>query len=401
VLMSCQIPSFSSVYGVLFRVRFCIVGSNRVRITFVLPVVSMSGGNRVVAVYARALTRMGHMVKLVSPPPKRTALKQKAQSWLKGNGWPVYSKYRQTHLDDSEVDHRMLDRWRPVVDDDVPDSDVVIATWWETAEWVNALSSKKGAKVYFVQGHEVFPYLPVDRCRATYRLALHKVVVSDWLRQIMKSEYGDEVIDVVPNSVDKDQFRAEHRSRQKVPSVGFLYSGASIKGLDITLAALSIVRQQNPSLRLVSFGSVKPTAKLPLPGGTEFHHAPQQDNIRSLYGGCDVWVTTSRSEGFNLSAMEAMACRTPVVSTRTGWQVEAIKSGWNGYLVEIDDVAGVADGICSILSQSDEDWKTMSSNAYSTIAESSWSASAAMFEQALRHACQRAKRGEIAGKCEC
>jgi len=31
--------------------------------------------------------------------------------------------------------------------------------------------------------------------------------------------------------------------------------------------------------------------------------------------------------------MEAMACRTPVVSTNTGWPSEAIKSGWNGILV--------------------------------------------------------------------
>ena len=28
-------------------------------------------------------------------------------------------------------------------------ADVVIATWWETAEWVNALSRKKGEKIYF------------------------------------------------------------------------------------------------------------------------------------------------------------------------------------------------------------------------------------------------------------
>jgi hypothetical protein len=30
---------------------------------------------------------------------------------------------------------------------------------------------------------------------------------------------------------------------------------------------------------------------------------------------CDAWMTCSRSEGFNLPALEAMACRTPVVLT--------------------------------------------------------------------------------------
>ncbi|MFZ3585099.1 hypothetical protein ACOI1H_23630, partial [Loktanella sp. DJP18] len=35
--------------------------------------------------------------------------------------------------------------------DDLPDSDVIIATWWETAEWVAALPSIKGRKFYLLQ----------------------------------------------------------------------------------------------------------------------------------------------------------------------------------------------------------------------------------------------------------
>jgi len=372
-----------------------------VRITFVLPVVSLSGGNKVIAIYARELARKGHTVRIVSPPPKQTPFKQKVRSWAKGSGWPRDTKYTRSHLDGSELDHRLLDRWRPIVDDDVPDADIVIATWWETAEWVNALSPKKGAKVYFVQGHEVFPHLPIARCRATYRLPLHKIVVARWLKELMLEEYGDGVVDLVPNSVDKAQFYSAPRLQQRVPTVGFLYSGVWIKGLDVTLTALKIVRQRRPQLRLISFGAMEPIAKLPLLDRTEFSFSPKQDEIRSLYCGCDVWVTASRTEGFNLSAIEAMACRTPVVSTRTGWPAEAIRSGWNGFLVEIDDTDAIVAGIDSVLSQNSDDWQTMSANAYATVAESSWSTSAAMFERALAHACQRAQRGEISGKCDC
>jgi glycosyltransferase involved in cell wall biosynthesis len=32
--------------------------------------------------------------------------------------------------------------------------------------------------------------------------------------------------------------------------------------------------------------------------------------------------------------MEAMACRTPVVATRTGWPAEAIVAGFNGACVD-------------------------------------------------------------------
>lgn len=369
------------------------------RITFVLPTPNLSGGFRVAVIYAERLMQMGHEVCIVSPPPRSTPFRQKVKSWLKGYGWPNDSLSPKSHLDGSSVDHRVLDHWRPVMDGDVPDGDVVIATWWETAEWVNELSPSKGAKVYFIQHHEIFPHLPIERCHATYRMPLHKIVIAQWLKDVMRTQYGDEFVDLVPNSVDRTQFFAEVRNKQSVPTVGFLYSTHSSKGLDVTLAALGIVRKRFPDLRMISFGSERPSPELTVLEGTEFFFSPPQDQIRSLYSRCDVWITASRSEGFNLPAMEAMACRTPVVATKTGWPEEAVRTGWNGVLVDVDDRAAVAQGIEWMLSRSDEEWRDLSANAYATAASGSWEKSAETFEKALKNACRRSARGEIARKC--
>jgi glycosyltransferase involved in cell wall biosynthesis len=368
------------------------------RITFIIPPVSLGGGTRVVAIYAQALVRMGHVVRIISPPPQSMSLRQKLKSWIKGHRRWNDQQPPISHLDDSGLDHHVLDRWRPVNDGDVPDADVVIATWWETAEWVNALSPTKGAKVYFIQHHEIFPYLPVERCKATYRMPLHKIVVARWLQQVMSTQYGDDVVDLVPNSVDRLQFFAADRGKQSIPTVGVLYSTAPSKGLGVSFAALQVVRAKFPDLRTISFGSEQPSHQLALPKGAEFFFCSPQDQIRNLYSQCDVWLTASRSEGFNLPAMEAMACRTPVVSTRTGWPEEAIKTGINGVLVDVDDPIGLAKGIEWVLSRSDEDWSGLSSNAYATVASSSWQASAELFERTLEHACCRSARGEITGK---
>src|SRR4051794_18726226 len=115
------------------------------RITFVLPTVSMSGGIRVVAIYAEALATLGHEVLLVSPPPPAVPFRGKIASFLKGRGWRRDVPAYPSHLDGCDAKHHVLDRWRPVTNDDVPDGDIVIATWWETAEWVYALSESKGA----------------------------------------------------------------------------------------------------------------------------------------------------------------------------------------------------------------------------------------------------------------
>lgn len=358
------------------------------RIAFVLPTVEFSGGIRVVSVYARELMKLGHEVCLISPPPKRSSLWSRLTTRKGG-------EQGRSFLDDHAFDHRVLDRWRPVRDEDVPDSDVVIATWWETAEWVNALSRSKGAKVYFIQHHEVFPYLPVSRCKATYRFPMHKIVIARWLKEMMRLEYGDHNVDLVPNSVDRSQFFPSPRGKQAVPTVGALYSVAPFKGFDLTLQAVARVRQKIPQLRFRVFGSAYPVERLPLPSYAEFLRLPSQDDIRRLYSSCDVWVTASRTEGFNLPAMEAMSCATPVVSTRTGWPEEAIVSQWNGILVDVEDVEGLSRGIEWVLSRDEFGWAMLSQNAQKTASEGSWERSAQLFENALKKAVLRSERGEI------
>jgi glycosyltransferase involved in cell wall biosynthesis len=367
------------------------------RISFISPPVGLEGGNRVMVMYARCLKRMGHTVRIVSPPPQKLAIKERFTSWLEGSGWPDIRASRKSHLDGIDIDHHVIDRDRPIVDDDVPDGDVVIATWWETAEWVAALSAPKGAKVYFIQHHEIHNYLPQARTRATYRLPFHKIVVARWLKQVMMAQYGDVTVDLVPNSVDMEQFFAPVRGKRPIPSIGFMFAGAHFKGLDTTLSALTILRKKFESMRIISFGTERPNRSLVLPEGAEFFRSPPQHELRTLYARCDVWATASRSEGFNLPALEAMACRTPVVSTRTGWPEEAIKSGWNGVLVDFDDAQGLADGLEWMISRSDGEWRELSANAYATAASGSWDASAELFERALEHACRRAASGEIAG----
>ena len=196
------------------------------QITFIAPTVNISGGSRVIAIYAKALMQFGHKVCIISQPPRSPSTAQKIKSLLKCGRLPDPSS---THFFiNGNIDHRVLDRPRPITNDDVPDGDVVVATWWRTAEWVNALHASKGAKVYFIQGHEIFPYLPVERCHATYRMRLHKIVVSSWLKRVMNAEYGDSVVDIVPNSVDRQQFFANVRSKQSVTNCGvFIFDRSS------------------------------------------------------------------------------------------------------------------------------------------------------------------------------
>jgi glycosyltransferase involved in cell wall biosynthesis len=356
------------------------------RITFVQPRLDLSGGARVIALYSQALMEMGHRVCVVAGRSAPERLSSRMKRWLRGD---FHAAHPPGSHRGAGVEIRVLESHRPITDGDVPDADVVIATWWETAEWVARLQPRKGAKVYFIQHHEVFDYLPLARARATYRLPMHKIVIAGWLKDVMAAEYGDRTVDLVPNSVDRSQFFAPPRARQARPTVGFLYSAAPFKGLDITLAAMDLLAQRLPELHVISFGLRDPSRSLPLPRGAEFHRSPPQDRIRELYSRCDAWITASRSEGFNLPALEAMACRTPIVATRAGWPAEAVRTGSNGVLVDVDDVAGIASGAEWVLSRSPGEWRALSDGAYATSQVGSWEESAVAFEAALKRACGR------------
>ncbi len=363
------------------------------KITFVLPTATLAGGIRVIAIYADRLKKRGHEVYVVSHPPDGITPLQQVKSLLKGKGW--LSVDRASHLDGVDVPHRVLECQRPITDADVPDADVVIATWWETAEWVAKMSKAKGAKAYFIQHHEIFDNQPKERVEATWSLPLHKILISKWLIDLAQTRYGDRNVSFVPNSVDTEQFHAPARGKQPVPTVGMLYSPIPWKGCDVALKAFSLVMQKIPSLRLVAFGQYPPSQELPLPPGTQYTQRPAQNTIKDIYASCDVWLCGSWSEGFHLPPLEAMACRCPVVSTQVGGPMDIVKEGVNGYVVPVGDATALADRLVDVLTRSEAEWQAMSDAAYATTTEYTWDDATQLFEAALHTAIEHSQQGDF------
>ncbi|MGB7243697.1 MAG: glycosyltransferase family 4 protein [Sulfitobacter sp.] len=352
------------------------------KITFVSPPPNLSGGVRVVAIYADALRARGHEVNVVATSAPQLSSKAR----LKGLARDLVGRRRPsgaTHYDTMQAPLTLLDHPGPVTDADVPDADVVIATWWETAFAVAGLSASKGAKFYFVQHHEVHAHLPRHLSAGSYYLPLKKITISDWLKDTMAQTYGDADVDLVPNSVDLSVFHAPPRGRQPVPTLGLMYAVQPFKGLDTSFAVIEAARRTHPDLRVVCFGAIPPHKDLPLPDNTTYIQSPSPDALRETYAMCDVFLTSSRIEGFGLPILEAMACRTPVVATRTGCAAGVISNGVNGYVAPVEDVTALAAGITNILNLEDAPWRAMSDAARDMAASYTWEDAAVRFEQAI------------------
>ncbi|NHX27538.1 glycosyltransferase family 4 protein, partial [Escherichia coli] len=170
------------------------------KITFVSSRPSLSGGARVIAIYADLLQALGHEVTVVAPSIEQPRLPAKLRALARGHR--LRDHPTQSHYDDLRANFRVVDHYGPVTAADVPDADVVIATWWETAYTVALMPPEKGRKFYFVQHHETHD-APNSHLRAgSYFLPLNKITIASWLVDTMRDLYGDAHSALVPNSVD-------------------------------------------------------------------------------------------------------------------------------------------------------------------------------------------------------
>ena len=153
------------------------------RIAFVLPgrSVKPSGGFKVVYEYANLLTRRGHEVAVVHPwecvPVESPGGRLRARIWAE---W--LHRRRASIAPWFELDSGVK---LPLVTDlsaaNMPPVDALIATAWHTAPWVSAAVPGKGAGFYLIQGYETWDG-DVETVRATWRLPLRKIVISQLAR---------------------------------------------------------------------------------------------------------------------------------------------------------------------------------------------------------------------------
>jgi N-acetyl-alpha-D-glucosaminyl L-malate synthase BshA len=75
----------------------------------------------------------------------------------------------------------------------------------------------------------------------------------------------------------------------------------------------------------------------------------KQDAIEEILSVSDLFLMPSQSESFGLAALEAMACKVPVVSSNAGGLPELNVDGVTGFLKEIGDIDGMAESAIYIL----------------------------------------------------
>ncbi len=189
----------------------------------------------------------------------------------------------------------------------------------------------------------------------------------------------------IPNGVDPLEFYriAGTNDSNFLLTVGWLKPR---KGMDILIKAFNLIKDDFPNLRCKLVGGSENhkfsdylkllVKENKLENRVDFLGKIGDNELVKLYNTCSVFVFPARDidenfEGFPMVFYEANACGAPVITTRGFGSEYAIKDGYNGILVEPEDVKGAAQAIKKLLNDQNS-LAEMRKNALKTAENHAW-----------------------------
>ena len=168
-------------------------------------------------------------------------------------------------------------------------------------------------------------------------------------------------IEVIPNFIDFRRFNRKNKAHFRkaiTPNGEFIVMHTSnfrkVKRVDNVIRVFHGISKKVPAkLLLVGDGPERNNLEIlcrELKICEDVIFLGKQDAIEELLAISDLFILPSESESFGLSALEALACEVPVISSDIGGLPEVITDGFCGYMKAPDDIEGMTEAALSILS---------------------------------------------------
>lgn len=381
------------------------------KISFVLPNLSPTGGVRVVFEYAERLRARGHEVQVIAPkvPPHLVRI-------LRYNGI-ISSITGKIEASDIEWNSSTTTR-RPTflttrsVQRVAIDADVLIATAWPTVEPVVGANLPSTRKYHFVQHYEIWPVWdrieawnqieganvefpevemadiePADRFArhwkknvdAMLQSDIDTITISSWLETLLKEKFDKNVISMITNGVNSERFGVTNQNLRDDDNVRVLvpYRDSIWKGTADAIEALRDFDHKKVEVHM--FGPSSGT----VPDWVDLHVAISDEELSDLYAGSDIFLSPSWVEGCQLPPMEAMISECAVVATNVGGVPDYGIDGETLLAVPPRSPDRLRDAMRRLL-ENDELRGQLASNAAEHIQTFTWEAATDEFERAIQ-----------------
>jgi glycosyltransferase involved in cell wall biosynthesis len=338
------------------------------KITLLLPGRGFSGGVRCGIRMANELLHRGHDVQILYRKDTFTA---------KSIARYLYRKFILVAQKDWVAQFiGKYASFRNLTAELVGERDAVIAVGPDCVGEIMTLPDYCGRKVFYAHGLTLRD--PKLR-QAAWEKDIPKIAVSNYVRQEMLQAGVNSIVGVVPNGIDTSEYYPVQPLYGRA-RVGTIYGSGIAKDPETIISVFAELHQLRPSLPLVCFGTDRRPKQLSQT--VQYKRFPSISDARVLYSESAVWFCASRSEGFGMPVLEAMACGCAVVSTDCGGPGDYLKSGVNGIIVKKENPAKMTDEILKILDDKSKRAHIVK-NALETIKTLSWSSAASKMEAAM------------------
>jgi glycosyltransferase involved in cell wall biosynthesis len=236
---------------------------------------------------------------------------------------------------------------------------------------------------------------------------LHRIQVShtEMHDVVLNAGVDPKKVFLIPIGIDTDIFQMQTfdskqvaRDRFDIPNSSFVVGSFQkdgsgweegnepklIKGPDIFLAVIKILKQKNPGLFVLLTGPARGYVKCGLQEMNIPYKHIQFENyhdVNSVYQALDLYIVASRQEGGPKAILESMAAGVPLVTTRVGQAMDLVKHGVNAWMAEVDDVEELAHWSIAAIRQDPVDKQTMLVSARQTAEQNSYTAQVPLWEE--------------------
>lgn len=212
--------------------------------------------------------------------------------------------------------------------------DATVRDWWSMPAWSDAQRRHREITIA--------PSVALER-----RAFEHAAVVLAWTawgrRSVESSAPGARVVEHHPG-IDLDRYRPAPRRPRERPRVLFVGGRFVAKGGADLLDALADRLGEGVEVDLVTPEDV------PERPGVRIHRLGSSDpQLLDLQQQADLFCLPTRADAVPWAVLEAMACGTPVLSTRVGGIGDLLDDGRAGVLVSAGDPRALREGLQSVL----------------------------------------------------